>query len=364
MSTNRTINFANKLSLNQAANLIRVVPENRHLLVGEPGIGKSSIMKLLQKQLGDTYAYAYFDCAQKDLGDIAMPSPNRELRVTEYFPNAALQLQLGKPVVIMLDEFGKAPQPVQNMLHPLLEEHNPRLGDIALPEGPNGEESIVLITTNNTSDGVGDSLKAHTLNRVTRIEVAKPTAEEWLLWAVDAGIHPVVLAWVKQFPHCLASYTDGDQDENPYIFNPKKFQLSYVTPRSLAQVSPYVARRDQFDSDTLIAAMAGRIGESAARDMQAFIAYQDELPTRERIIQTPKDAPIPTSAGATAVLVFSMITAVDKDNITPIMEYVSRLEPEWQAVFCISLAKNPTKQGVAMRSRAFSDWALKNQDLL
>jgi hypothetical protein len=46
------------------------------------------------------------------------------------------------------------------------------------------------------------------------------------------------------------------------------------------------------------------------------------------------------------------------------MEYTSRLEPEWQAVFCISLAKNPAKQGIAMRARAFSDWAVKNQDLL
>lgn len=360
MSTNRTISFANKLSLTQAANLIVACGDgNVFFLVGEPGIGKSSLKRTIERRLTGTHNSSYVDCACLDFGDVAMPVVDHETRTTRYYPNARFRMTEGKPVFIMLDEFTKAAQPVQNMLHPLLEVNDGRLGDVAKPEG-----SIIVATGNLTSDGVGDSLKGHTLNRITRIEISKPTADEWLLWAVEAGIHPVVLAWVKQFPHCLSSYTEGDQDENPYIYNPKKFQLSYVTPRSLELASRIVSKREQFDSDALIAALAGTIGESAARDMQAFIAYQDELPTRERIIQTPKDAPIPTSAGATAVLVFSMIAAVEADNINPIMEYTSRLEPEWQAVFCISLAKNPAKQGIAMRARAFSDWAVKNQDLL
>jgi hypothetical protein len=357
MSTNRTISFANKLSLNQAASLILACgASNTFFLVGEPGIGKTALATQLEKRLPN-HLPSYLDCPTLDLGDIAMPVMDHETKTTRYYPNARFRMHEGQPVLMLLDEFTKAMEPVKNMLHPLIWER--RLGDIkAHPD------SITILTGNLTSDGVGDSLKGHTLNRITRVEIAKPTADEWLLWAVEAGIHPVVLAWVKQFPHCLASYTEGDQDENPYIYNPKKFQLSYVSPRSLELASRIVAKRDQFDSDALIAALAGTIGESAARDMQAFIAYQDELPTRERIVSQPKDAPIPTSAGATAVLVFSMIAAVDADNITPIMEYVSRLEPEWQAVFCISLAKNPAKQGIAMRARAFSDWAVKNQDLL
>jgi len=354
-----TINFGTTVSLDEAATLIRTCQRNRFFLRGEPGIGKSSIMGTFEKHFGDAYAYAYFDCAQKDLGDIAMPMPNRDEKVTEYFPNAVLQLQSGKPVIIMLDEFTKAPQPVQNMLHPLLEARNPRLGDIALPEG-----SIVFLTGNMASDGVGDNIKAHTLNRVTTVTVRKPTADEWLAWAVNNDIDPVVMAWVNQFPHALSSYLEGDQDGNPYIFNPKKMQGAFVSPRSLQLVSQITSQREQLTANSLLAAMIGQVGESGARDMHAFVEYQDQLPTWEAITTNPSKAKLPDSPGACAVMVFSAVAKVDRATITPVMEYIERMEAEWQAVFAIQIAKNPAKNQIAFTSTKFRDWTLKNVDVL
>lgn len=354
-----SIDFGSNISLAEAAELIAAIPDNRFLLEGEPGIGKSSIMKALKAKLGDRYVYAYFDCAQKDLGDIAMPSVNRELRVTEYFPNAALQLQHGKPAVIMLDEFAKAPPPVQNMLHPLLEEHNPRLGDIELHP-----DSIVFLTSNLSSDGVGDVIKGHTLNRVSRVRVAKPDSDQWLEWAINNDIEPVVMAWVKQFPHALASYTDGTQNENAYIYNPRAMQKSYVSPRSLSRASNIVRQREHVSSNALTAALSGTIGEAAARDMQAYITYQDQLPTWEHITSKPNEAAIPTSAGACAVLIFGAIMKVTKETMTPFMTYLSRFESEWQACFAINIAKNPQRQSVAFSSSAFAKWVRDNEDLL
>jgi len=354
-----TITFGTTVSLDEAATLIRTCQGNRFFLRGEPGIGKSSIMGAFEKHFGDAYAYAYFDCAQKDLGDIAMPSINREARVIEYFPNAVLQLQLGKPVIIMLDEFTKAPQPVQNMLHPLLEARNPRLGDIALPEG-----SIVFLTGNMASDGVGDNIKAHTLNRVTTVTVRKPSAEEWLVWAVNNDVDPVVMAWANQFQHALSSYLEGDQESNPYIFNPKKMQGAFVSPRSLQLVSNVLKQREHNSPNAMLAAMIGTIGESGARDMHAFVEYQDQLPTWEAITTNPKSAKLPDSPGACAVMVFSAVAKVDRTTITPFMEYVERMEPEWQAVFAINISKNPTKGQVAFTSTKFRDWCTKNVDVL
>jgi hypothetical protein len=259
----------------------------------------------------------------------------------------------------MLDEFTKAPQPVQNMLHPLLEAHNPRLGDVALPEG-----SIVFLTGNMASDGVGDNIKAHTLNRVTTITVRKPSAEDWLEWAVGNDVDPVVMAWVDRFPHAMASYMDDGQDSNPYIFNPKKMQGAYVSPRSLQLVSNIIKQREQISSNALLASMIGTIGESGARDMHAFVEYQDQLPSWGEVVKNPKTARLPESPGACAVMVFGGVARIERDTIAPFMEYIQRMEPEWQAAFAIQISRNKDKNQIAFTSPAFRDYCLANVDIL
>ena len=353
-----TINFGKTVTLKQAAQIILATPQNRYLLQGEPGIGKSSLLGFLTEAL-PTHNAAYLDVPNMDLGDIAMPVIDHDNKVTRYYPNARFRLHEGKPVIIMLDEYTKGAEPIKNMLHPMLEVHNPRLGDI-----PIDPRSYIFLTGNLSSDGVGDNLKAHSRNRIIPLTVRKPDADQWLEWAVEHDIEPVVMAWVKQFPHALASYLDGDQDSNPYIYNPKKVQASFVSPRSLERASNIVRARSEIDQDSLIAALSGAIGEAASRDMQAYIAYQDQLPTWESIIRSPRTTSVPESAGACAVMVFGAIAKLDTNNINPFMDYVGRFEPEWQAAFCINLAKSKTKQAIAFSSKKFADWVQKNEDLL
>ena len=352
------ISFGKEVSLKQAASVILATPMNRYFLQGEPGIGKSSLLKTLSQALPN-HEVAYIDVPNMDLGDIAMPVIDHDAKVTRYYPNSRFKIHTGKPVIIMLDEYSKGADPVKNMLHPLLEVANPRLGDV-----PVTDPSIVFLTGNLSSDAVGDNLKAHSRNRIIPLTVRKPDADEWLEWAVNNDIEPVIMAWVRQFPHALASYTDESQKDNPYIYNPKKVQTSFVSPRSLERASHIVRVRDKIDTDTLIASMMGAVGEPAARDMQAYIEYQDQLPLWDAIIKNPKQAHVPESAGACAVLVFGAISKIDKTTMTPFMQYLERFEPEWQACFAINVAKNPTKQAIAFSSTAFAEWVAKNEDLL
>ena len=350
------IKFGKQVTLAQAAKLITSNPKLRFMLRGEPGIGKSSLLKAIGQQTG--YEVAYIDVPNMDLGDIAMPVIDHETRTTKYYPNARFKMHEGKPVAIMLDEFTKGADPVKNMLHPLLEKANPRLGDISATD-----KTIVFLTGNLGSDGVGDHLKSHSLNRIVQVEVAKPTADEWIEWGMNNDISPEVLAFVKQYPHVMASYMDAGQADNPYIFNPKKPQAPFASPRSLETSSDIVKTREVNDADSIIAALSGAIGESTARDLYAYVQYVDELPTREQIVKNPKTAPVPTSPGACAVVVFGSVMTVEKDTLAPVMEYIERLEAEWQAVFAINLAKSP-KQSLAFGNQKFADWLAKNQDLL
>jgi hypothetical protein len=355
------IDFTNRVSLQEAAQLIAAIgTTNTILLRGEKGIGKSAIMKILPEYLGAGYEYAYFDMGNKSEGDTAIPFPDKERKVMEFFINTALKMHSGNPVVIMLDEFGKASRSIQNMMHTLLEVDGKRIQDTYLPAG-----SIVFLTTNLAEEGLGDTLLEHTLDRLTVVEVRKPNAKEWLPWAAEHDIHPALMAWVDQTPTVLASFRDDDFDvDNPYVCNPKRVQGKIITPRSLELGSNAMWGREKITPNALTCALVGTVGNAGANDIASFLAYQDEIPTRTSIIDAPDTATIPGSVGAIVTLLFNLERAVDSDTITPIMKYIGRLEAEHQAVFCTTLARSKSKQKIAFTNRAFTDWARENQDIL
>jgi len=327
---------------------------------GEPGIGKSAMLRVLAKQ-NPTHETAYIDCTLLDLGDFALPYTEATdaltgvNKITKFAPNARFKMHEGKPVIVMLDEIGKAMKAVKNVLLTLMLEH--RIGDHYLPEG-----SIVFGTTNLLSDGVGDMLEAHARNRVCFVTVRKPDADEWIEWAISNDVDPTIIAWVKQFPHALASYTDASQKDNPYIFNPTRAGMgAVVTPRSLEKASHIAKQRGELGDALTISLLTGTIGESAARDMQAFFTVVDKLPTWEAILNDPKGAKLPDDTVAKCILVFSAITRVEKETLAKWMDYVQRMDMEWQALFATSVMKSQVKQAFCVMNKEFKDWALKNQ---
>ena len=368
-----SINFGSTISLNEFANAIATVGDQVTIIgQGEPGIGKSAMLKFVASKLPN-YETAYIDCTLLDLGDFALPYTERAsgeagasgLKVTKFAPNARFKFQSNKPVIVMLDEIGKAMKAVKNVLLTLMLEK--RIGDVQLPEG-----SIVFGTTNLSTDGVGDSLEAHARNRVCFVTVRKPHAgfngdgsvdsDSWGAWALDNDIAPEIIAWVKQFPQALESYTDKAQADNPYIFNPTRAgQTAFVTPRSLEKASHIAKRRPMLGEAVTISALAGTIGESAARDMQAFFTVVDKLPTWDAIMQSPDTAKVPDDAVAKCILVFSAITRVEKDTMGKWLRYAERLEKELQALFARSVVKSSSKQAMAVSNKDFVSWATKNQ---
>jgi hypothetical protein len=266
----------------------------------------------------------------------------------------------------MLDEIGKAMKAVKNVLLTLMNEY--RIGDMTLPKG-----SIVFGTTNLSTDGVGDSLEAHARNRVCFTTVRKPhagfrvdgslDADSWGAWAVDNEIDPIVLAWVKQNPHCLESYTDPSQEGNGLIYQPTKPQSAFVTPRSLEKSSHIVKQRHILGDLVTQSLLAGTVGNTAAAEMQAFFTVVDKLPTWESIVADPKNAKVPgtTDVIAKCMIVFSALTRVDDKSIDAWIDYAERLDLEWQAMFAKSGMKSSTKQSILTRNTKFKQWAIKNQ---
>jgi hypothetical protein len=343
-------------TLQGAVALVSSVPKVRFMLRGEPGVGKTAQAKAIAEKLG--MDYALIDCANLSLGDLAIPVPNHDTGTINWYQNARFKLEKGEPVVILLDEFLKAGDDEMNMLHPMLEVDEPRLGDTSVPEG-----SVVILTGNMDTDGVGDKLYEHTRQRIVELVIKKPTAEEWLTWARASGIHPLVCAWVDRYPYAMDSYLDGNVNE--FNFDPSKPQRNCVSPRVLEIASRIVYERESIGNDSAYqAALCGAGGAAFGESLMAFQRYQDSLPSTREIAENPHGAPIPTETGARAVLTYGLASRVDKATITPFLDYVSRMEEEWQCIFCINVAKDPTKQGFVFYEPRFTKWLEENEDLL
>ena len=141
-------------------------------------------------------------------------------------------------------------------------------------------------------------------------------------------------------------------------------QGAVVSPRTLEKVSSIIDNRDAYDADSLLAAMQGTIGHSAAESMMAFIRHDESLPSFQSIVDNPLTAKTPTDEGAAAVLCFGLLEKCTAPTLTPIVNYLERLDLEWQAIFCAALARHKTKQDFAYDNRTFAEWCAKNQDIL
>jgi hypothetical protein len=158
-------------------------------------------------------------------------------------------------------------------------------------------------------------------------------------------------------------YTDIDpKAKNPYIFNPLTGNTkSYCSPRSLEKASNIIKLRSVL-GDATLPALAGTVGEAAARDMDALINLADQLPLFETIVKDPFKAKVPSSAGALFILAFMLAGRVDAKTIDAVMDYSDRMGNESfeaHALFITSLASNKAKVGMACGSRKFTAQAAK-----
>jgi hypothetical protein len=349
------------LSASQVVSLIAAVGDKRTVIVeGENGIGKTALFHALRKlpKFADHIAVQPIDCTQLSDGSVWMPDLDRENGVSRELPNERFGVsafnQLGvndsKPILVGLDEIAKAPQFIKNVLAPIIYER--RVGNYHMPEG-----SVVVCFTNLSIEGLGDSIQAHLRNRLVFVKMRKPSADEWVKWATDNGVNPMIIAFVSNEPRVMQSFLDYEKGgmfegkdlskDNGFIFNPKSMQLAYATPRSLVAASDILdAGLGVLDDDTLEAALVGTVGATTAQALSSFIRFGREICEYSRVIKSPDTAPLSDNPTAQLIQVFQFVTRVaDRTEAEAIVKYVWRMRAEMQSIFCNTVA---TSQRVAM----------------
>ena len=346
------------LSFPQTINLIKAIGNSRSVLVkGENGIGKTALFHHLKRDpaFANHIHVDPIDCTQLSDGSVWMPDIDREEGVSRELPNERFGVsrsnQKGvngaRPVLIFLDEIEKARQFIKDVLAPIVYEQ--RVGNYHMPEG-----SVVVLATNLSAEGLGDSMQAHLRNRLTVVHMRKPTVREWIEYSVSTGgVAAEVLAFVEEYPKLFDSFLDyetggkfagKDQErDNGLIFNPRISQAAYASPRSLTAAGKIVNRKHLMDSDTLQAALEGTIGQAAAEALGAYIRFGSENPSFDAVCANPTTAKVADSPVAQIVMAFKLVTNVsDRDQAQAATTYVRRMREEMQVMF-VRTATSSTK---------------------
>jgi preprotein translocase subunit Sss1 len=342
------------LSSSQVISLIAAVGHKRTVIVeGENGIGKTALFHQLKRlpKFANHIAVDPIDCTQLSDGSVWMPDLDRENGISRELPNERFGVSKtnqrgvngGKPIMVFLDEIAKAPQFIKNVLAPIVYEQ--RVGNLHFVEG-----SVIFAATNLSIEGLGDSIQAHLRNRLVFVKMRKPTAEEWVKWATDAGINPMVIAFVSNEPRVMASFLDYEKGgayegkdmskDNGFVFNPKSTQQAYATPRSLAAAGDILDEGlGILDDTTIEQALIGTVGYTTAESLASFVRFGREICDYARVIKDPATAPLSSNPTAQLIQVFQFVSrAKDRTEAEAIVTYVWRMRAEMQSIFCNTVA--------------------------
>ena len=338
----------NVITLADAASIIAATGDvTTTILLGEPGIGKSSIRHEILAKLGwGDDQCVYLDAPLLDFPDFYMPSVVDGVTHNAY--HQRWHLDSDKPQLYMVDEIGKMSGVTKPMITRFLLERT--VSDKPIPKG-----SIVFATSNLTTDGVGDTFQALLNNRVHVNHVSKPPANDVVEFGTARGMNGTLLYFIGENPEVCASYVDMTEEErktNKYVFNPNSNTGAFCSNRSFwfASNTLNMMEAGKLTRPQAMAHICGAIGAPATGELWATVELADSLPTRSSIYKTPDQARVPDSLASQLLLATRLASGLDNDNADATTTYMCRLE----AVTGRMIFKS--KPTIAMRSQAMRDW--------
>ena len=187
---------------------------------GAPGVGKSTIVKSLAKEMG--IGFVDVRLAQMESIDIrGLPLPDKDAHCVQWLPSSIFPRDNDKGGIIFLDELSAAPKDVQVASYELILDRQLGGGDVyRVPS-----KWVIVAAGNRSCDrAVSTTMSSALANRMMHLEI-EANAEDWVIWAVAHDIHPSVVGFINFKPKMLASLDD------------QNLERGFPTPRSWERVS-------------------------------------------------------------------------------------------------------------------------------
>ena len=301
-------------------------------LWGDPGIGKSDVVRQTAARLG----LACVDVRVALLDPVDLRGlPTLEDGRTRWAPPEFLPRDGAG--VLLLDELNRGTQMAQNACLQLVRDR--RLGEYELPAG-----WTVVAACNPTGVGTGQMSEA-LAGRFVHLDVTHDL-KDWSTWAVAAGLEPLVIAYVRFQPDDLCVPLRRGEKSGP---SPRTWEF---VSRIGAQRPPRAIER---------ALVAGAVGHERAVKYMAFAELFRQLPSIDAILLNPTAAPVPTAPATQYAVASALAQRADHANLGRVLQYLARLPVE----FGVYAVRDATTRAPALAATAeFTAWAVAHQDVL
>ena len=301
------------------AELIRT--KSPGLLVGAPGVGKTSLIEQAAKAAGATLLVSHPAVADPtDFKGLPWVAKNAKSAVFLPFGEFDLALNAKELLVWLLDDLGQASPAVQAACMQLLLAR--RVNDHVLPDCV-----TFLAATNRRIDranvsGILEPVKS----RFTTIVEVTADKDDFTNWAMDNGLPDILIAFIRFREDLLCK------------FEPSADLTNSPVPRTWANVGRIMEM--ELDDAVRHEAIVGAVGEGAAVEFGGFLKMFRELPNIDAIMIDPTSGKIPTAPAALYAIVTALGMRGNADNFDRLAIYAQRLMDDLKGDFAALLVRD------------------------
>ena len=253
-----------------------IVLESRYpvILRGRHGIGKSEIVYQIENSLNYTDGVVERRASQMTEGDlIGLPSISKDSDSTRWNPPDWFMEACSRGVLLFLDEIDRAIPEVRQGIFELTDSR--KINGYTLHP-----DTVIVAAVNGGEHGseyqVGEMDPAE-LDRYTVFDV-DPTVEDWLLWAKENNIDPIIWDFINQNRGHL---------EHLDNFEPNKVypsRRSWVRLDKTLKTRPGLIQPAQMYESLLFTLSQGFVGFEAAIALRDFISNYGKHVTIEQLL--------------------------------------------------------------------------------
>lgn len=308
------------------------------LIKGAPGIGKTDCVHAAAKACGaETVLMHPVVSDPTDFKGLPAVVKGK----AEFLPYGDLEALVAaeRPTVAFLDDLGQAPAVVQAAAMQLI-----------LARRVNGhkvsDQVVFVAATNRREDRAGvTGILEPVKSRFATIVELTVSVEDWCDWALENGVPPEVVAFVRFRPGLMADPGPATAD-----------LVNRPSPRTVTHLGKLYAAGLR-DPETL----GGAAGAGFGTEFVAFERIFRQLPSIDGILANPERSQTPREPAALYAVVTALATRVNRETAGRVIRYLDRLPDEFSVLGVRdALRVFPAVAGMS----EFIKWSVKHKDVL